>query len=232
VISTSDEQVVIALRAAARRIVVPPESRWVRERHSVRAGWMMAALAIIALVAIVAALRGEPRTVPGSVSHTVPPSALPAASAALPVTFDVSDDTPWLMIRAKAAPDIVVLRPTWLPRTSDSGSTCEMTMKLFGDEASIEAYHVHYGDSRPTDGVRRCGLSLGGDRDEARRQDIARFAPVLATFPARGTVVDIRQNNDTLFLGWLENGVFYEVIAEGFRLSDLVRVVNSLDPMR
>jgi hypothetical protein len=229
VISTSDEQVVIALRAAAHRIVVPPESRWVRERHSVRAGWMMAALAIIALVAIVAALRGEPRTVPGSVSHTVPPSQTPAASAALPVTFD--EDTTWLMIRAKAAPDIVVLRPTWLPRTSESGSTCEMSLELFGDEAAREAYHVHY-DSRRNAGVRRCSLSLGGDRDEARRQDIARFAPVLATFAARGTVVDIRQNNDTLFLGWLENGVFYEVIAEGFRLSDLVRVVNSLDPVR
>jgi hypothetical protein len=234
VISSSDQQVVIALRLASQKIVVPPESRWLRERRSYRAEWMMAtvAIAIVALIAVLGALRSEPRMVPGSVPHTQSASASGAASTFGPVTFDLSDDTPWLVIRAKAAPDIVVLRPTWLPRTSDSASTCEMTLGLYGDEASSEAYHVHYVDSRPTASLRPCSLSLGGDRNEARRRDVAGFAPVLATFPARGTVVDVRQNGDTLFLGWLENGVFYEVIAEGFRLSDLVHVVNSLDPVQ
>jgi len=233
VISSSDEQVVIALRVAAQRIVVPPESRWVRERQSVRAEWMMAALAIVALVAIVAALRGEPRTVPGSVSHTVPPSQTPAASASLPVTFDLYDDAPWVTARAKAAPDFVVLRPTWLPRTPESASTCEIDVQVVGfpgGDMSSEEYHVAYFDNRQRP---RCSLLFGGHRNWAS-EGLANHPPApLATFVARGTVVYVRQNGDgSLLLLWLENGAVYELGANGYELSDLVRVVNSLEPVR
>ncbi len=236
-ISSSDEQVVIALRVAAHKIVVPPESRWVRERQSVRAEWMMAALAIVALVAIVGALRGEPRTVPGSISHTVPPSETPAASASGPVTFDLYDDAPWVTARAKAAPDFVVLRPTWLPRTPDAASKCEINLLRLGEDnsggygaTSSEEYHVWYIGT----GVSPCLLMFGAHRDANWGGDLPNASPApLATFVARGSVVYIRERGPGAFLLlWFENGAIYEVIAQGYELSDVVRAVNSLEPVR
>jgi hypothetical protein len=230
VISSSDEQVVIALRVAAHKIVVPPESRWVRERRSFRAEWMMAMLAILALVAIVAALRGEPRTVPGSVSHTVPPSETPAASASGPVTFDLYDDAPWVTARAKAAPDFVVLRPTWLPRTPDAASKCEINLLRLGEDTSSEEYHVWYVST----GVSPCMLMFGAHRDVNWGGDLPNASPApLATFVARGSVVYIRERDPShLLLLWQENGAIYEVIAQGYELSDVVRAVHTLEPVR
>jgi hypothetical protein len=237
VISSSDEQVVIALRIAAARIAVPPESRWVRERGSVRDVWVFAtlAVAVVALIAVIGALRGEPRLVPGSASHTVPPPDTRAASRPGPFTFDVSDDAPWLTARAKAAPDFVVLRPTWLPRRSASASACEIDLQRPGEDTSSEEYHVWYVDSRMFAGGPRCSLMFGGHRDTGWGGDLPNYSPApLATFVARGNVVYVRQSgpSDPVYLGWIEHGAFYEVIAEGFELSDLIRAVNSLEPVR
>lgn len=235
-ISSSDEQVVIALRAAAHRIVVPPESRWVRERQSVRAVWMMAALAIVALGAIVGALRGEPRTVPGSVWHTVPPSETHAASASGPVTFDLYDDAPWVTARARAAPDFVVLRPTWLPHAPDAASKCEINLLRLGEDTSSgltssEEYHVLY----VSVGGWPCSLAFGGHANWfglAGRVPNESPAP-LATFVSRGSVVYIRESGPGAYLFlWVENGAIYEVVAQGYELSDLIRAINSLEPVR
>ena len=239
-ISSSDEQVVMALRTAAHRIVVPPESRWVRERHSVRAEWMLATLAVVAVVAVVGALRGEPRAVPASVSHTVPPSGAHAASASGPVTYDVSDDAPWVAARAKAAPGFVVLRPTWLPRTPDAASKCEIDSQRLMD-ATSDGYHVWYGSvvpGWPYFTMRHCSILFGGHRDAAHvswgERDLSNVSPVpLLTFVARGSVFYIREYvPGVMYVQWIENGSFYEVIAEGYELSDLVRAVNSLEPVR
>ena len=231
-ISSSDEQVVTALRVAANRIVVPPESRWVRERRSARAEWLMAALAIAALVAIVGALGRGQRTVPGSVSHTLPPAETRAASATAPAAFDVYDDAPWVAARAKAAPDFVVLRPTWLPSTPEAASKCEIRSLRWGSDTSSEEYHVFYENN----GVRPpCSLMFGGHRDTTLAGDLPSYSPApLATFVTRGTVVYIRQSGPDapVYLGWLEDGAFYEVIARGYELSDLVRAVHSLEPVR
>ena len=236
-ISSSDEQVVMALRTAAHRIVVPPESRWVRERHSVRAEWMLATLAVVALVAIVGALRGEPRAVPASVSHTVPPSGAHAASASGPVTYDVSDDAPWVAARAKAAPGFVVLRPTWLPRPPDAASKCEMDSQRLED-ASSEEYHVRYGrvvPGWPYFTMNDCSIVFGGHANWfglAGRVPNEPPAP-LATFTSRGNVVYIRESGPGAYLFlWVENGAIYEVVARGYELSDLIRAVNSLEPVR
>lgn len=232
-ISSSDEQVVVALRVAAQRIVVPPESRWIRERRSVRAQWLMATLAVVALVALVAivgGLRGERRTVPGSVPHTAPPSPTRVAPVWGPGQFDVSDDAPWVIARAKAAPDFVVLRPTWLPRPPDAASTCKLNLQRLGEGTSSDEYHVLYvGVGGP------CSLLFGGHRDANWGGDLANRSPApLATFVARGNVAYIREDGAGLSysISWIENGAFYEVIAQAYELSDLIRAVNSLEPVR
>ena len=236
-ISSSDEQVVIALRVAAHGIAVPPEDRWVRERQPARDAWMIAtlAVAIVVLIAVAGALRGEQRLVPGSASHTGSSSEARVAPQPGLFTFDASDDAPWLMARAKAAPDFVVLRPTWFPRANDSASSCEIDVERPGEDMSSEEYHVWYADSRMFGRGTPCMLLFGGHRDAAFGGDLANYPPVpLATFVTRGNVVYVRQSDPSapIYLGWLEQGAFYEVIAEGFDLSDLIRAVNSLEPVR
>ena len=227
-ISSSDQQVVVALRVAAGRIVVPPEERWVRERRSAQRAWVIAtlALALVALIAAVGALRSEPRTVPGSGSQIVPPVRSPAATA-IGAAFDLSDNTPWIEARGKAAPDFIVLKPTWLPSAFDSASQCAVDVHRLGEGTSTEEYHVFYTSSR-----RPCWLALGGHRDPNWSGDLSKSS--LATFVARGGVVYVREQagGGVIDVLWLENGAFYEVSGKDFELGDLIRVVNSLEPMR
>jgi len=236
VISSSDQQTVIALRVAANRIVVPPESRWMREPRSARGVWVIATLAVafVGLVAVLVTLRGESRTVPGSVSHTIPPADSRAAvvDPLGPLTFDVSDDAGWLIARARAVPEFVVLKPTWLPRKPDSASQCDIeTQFLFMDQNASEAYHVNYGQSHLFGAP--CMLTFGGHLDPAWVAGLTDPSlPTVATFTARGTVVYVRKSGETVYLQWVENSAFYEIIANGYDLSDLVRALNSLEPMR
>jgi hypothetical protein len=249
VISSSDQQIVIALRVAAAGIVVPPESRWVRERGTHRSAFATASLAvaIVALGAVVVTLRGEPRTVPASAPRSLAPSASPTSPSdargqggplSPPPTFDVSDNAPWVQARAKAAPDFVVLRPTWLPRASDSASGCEIDLQILGPVTSSEEYHVAYVGSQSF--PYRCSLSFNGHRDPNWRGNVANLSPApLATFVVRGSVVYVRRatssepnSSETTYLAWREHGAVYEVFAQGFELSDLVRAVTSLEPVR
>ncbi|TMC57759.1 MAG: hypothetical protein E6J19_05160 [Chloroflexi bacterium] len=230
-ISSSDQQVVIALRVAAARITLPPESRWVRERPSARGVWVIATLtvAFLALIAVLVTLRGEPRTVPGSVSHTIPPSASRTTSASGPVAYEMSEDTAWAIARLRTAPDFVVLRPSWVPRLSDSMSECAINLQRLGEDTLTDEYHVWYVSL----GARPCSLMFGGHLDPAWVAGLTNPAlPTVATFAARGTVVYVRESDKNVYLQWVENGAFYEIIANGYDLSDLVRALNSLEPMR
>lgn len=241
-ISSSDQQVVIALRVAAGRIVVPPEERWVRERRSDQRAWVIAtlALALVALVAAVGALRGEPRTVPGSGSHTAPPAGSPVGDVVTTTVYGVTDDTPWIRARARVAPGFAVLRPTWLPGASDPASQCELDALRYAEEQSTDVYHLSYDGSRNGN---RCGFLLGGHRDPtlSGAADLAamsrhgfaanRTGAPLATFMTRGSVVYVWEYAGGALAEWIEPGAYYEVIAS-LELSELIRVVNSLEPMR
>lgn len=244
-ISSSDQEVVIALRVAASRIVVPPEERWVRERRSAQRAWVIATLALVlvALIAAVGALRGEPRTVPGSGSHTAPPAGSPAGGV-VTTAYGVTDDTPWIRARAGVAPGFVVLRPTWLPRASEVASRCELDVLRYAEENPSNGYHVSY-DGTSNNGD-RCGFLLGGHRDpslsgaanlaEMSRHGFGtdRTGAPLATFMTRGSVVYMWDYAGTggVLAEWIEPGAYYEVIGFGFELGDLIRLVNSLEPVR
>jgi hypothetical protein len=236
VISSSDQQVVIALRVAASRIAVPPEARWMRDRQSGRGVWLIAMLtvAFLALIAVLVTLRAEPRIVPGSVSHTISPSASRETSGSAPVTYEMTEDTAWAIARLRT--DFVVLRPSWVPRPSDSVSNCQINQLRSGEDVTSSEYHVWYSHigSPPF-----CSLTFGGHRDAAWVAGLGNSSPAptatpvpLGTLAARGTVVHMSQFNETIYLQWVENGVFYEIIANGYVMSDLVRALNSLEPMK
>jgi len=243
-ISSSNQEVVIALRVAASRIVVPPEERWVRERRSAQRAWVIAtlALALVALIAAVGALRGEPRTVPGSGSHTAPPAESPAGVST--AVYAVTDDAPWIRARARVAPGFVVLRPTWLPRASDSASPCELDLLRYAEEQSTDVYHLSYNGISYNGN--RCILLLGGHRDPTlsgapdltamSRHGFAadRTGAPLATFMTRGSVVYMwpYAGPGGVLAEWIEAGAYYEVIGTGFEVSELIRVVNSLEPVK
>ena len=96
--STPSEQLVVsALRRAADEVVLPPESRWIRERGSTAHMWTVAVVLaatvfIVAVGGAITALRAEPRVVP----------------AAQRDAFSAAEDAAWARVRAEVPPDVVV----------------------------------------------------------------------------------------------------------------------------
>jgi hypothetical protein len=239
----SEQWIVSALREATDRMPLPPESRWIRERRSTPSVSMIllvgvAAILIIAVGMTMGALRVEPRLVP-------------AATGVGPGRFAEAEDREWRITRFAVASDLVVLRPTWVPAEYRGSVECPSPWALIGTGANnsrtnTSDYYVQYRGRLLPDGRSCAVLELYGylgTPEEPKPVD----GLVETTFDARGTTVHLRSGvprTDLVpppqlpefvrELWWRESGAFYSVISydPDLELVDLIRVVNSLEPMR
>ena len=237
----SEQWIVSALRQATDRMPLPPESRWTRERQSTQHGSTIVLVGVAAALIIVVgmtigALRVEPRAVPAAGGDA----------------FAVAEDKEWRITRFAVASDLVVLRPTWIPSEFRGSVECPSPWALVGTGAtpsrtSTSGYYVQYRGRLLPDG-RSCAAfelygQLGAFDDPRPPVD----GLVETIVDARGTTVHVRSGvprTDLVpppqlpefvrELWWMESGAFYAVISNDpdLELVDLIRVVNSLEPMR
>lgn len=227
----SEQWIVSALRQATDRMPLPPESRWIRERRSTPRAWTIAvvgaAIFIVAVGVTIGALRVEPRLAPA------------AGSSA----FVEAEDREWRIARFVITPDLVLLRPAWIPAEYRGSVECPSPWALTGTGAtpsrtSTSGYLVEYRgrvlpDWRPPIGPlghSDCALlQLYGQL--GTRDGVAGFLPeVMAetgTVDARGTTVHVRSgvlrmhpdappSLPQIFvwhLWWNESGAQYDVIS-------------------
>lgn len=239
----SEQWIVSALRQATDRMPLPPESRWIRERRSTPRAWTIAvvgaaAIFIVAVGVTIGALRVEPRLAPA------------AGSSA----FVEAEDREWRIARFAITSDLVLLRPAWIPSEYRGSAECPSPWALIGTGAtnsrtSTSGYLVEYRGRRLPDG--RCALiqlyGLLGTQDDV---DVLIDGLIeTGTVDARGTTVHVRSDGDlrrqpdapgstpqiyVRRLWWNESGAHYDVISDDvdLELVDLIRVINSLEPMR
>ena len=238
----SEQWIVSSLRQATDRLPLPPESRWIREprstqRMSTIAMVGAAAILIVAVGVTIGALRVEPRLSP----------------AAGPDAFAVAEDREWRITRFAVSPELAVLRPAWIPSGYRGSTECPSPWALIGPGATSlrstsSAYSVEYRGRVGLDG--RCAsLQFYG---QLGTQDDTDHLPggllETGTITARGTIVHVatgvpRTNDGSLppvplphmhILWWNESGAHYDVISfdSDLELVDLVRVLDSLEPMR
>ena len=239
----SEQWIVSALREATDRMPLPPESRWIRERRSTPSMSTIllvgvAAMLIIAVGTTIGALRVEPRLVP-------------AAAGVRPSTFAETEDREWRITRYAVTSDLVVLRPTWVPAEYRGSAECPSPWALIGSGATpsrtdFSSYYVHYRSRLLPDGRSCAAFELYGylgTSDDPKPVD----GLVETTVDARGTTVHVRSGVPRMNLTppsavpefvqelwWRESGAFYALISfnPDLELVDLIRVVNSLEPVR
>jgi len=224
-----------ALQNATARIPAPPESRWVPDRHA-RSGANAAVLTIAAATLILLsgiAIMARPRTAP----------AAPGDS------FPVADDAAWAQVRV-TLPSALILRPTWIPdefRRTSSGDCPSPTTLI---ENANGTYAVTYlgtlfrmppGSRNPNpQGCTRVELKtlIVKPEDSFYGVQLVDVAPI----NARGTTVRVRvgprvfdvngQPHQLIYMNWLEGGTSYELNTLDVNLTDLTRVLRSLESMK
>jgi hypothetical protein len=221
---------------------LPPESRWIREPSTSPVSTILVVVAAILIIVVgvtIGARRVEPRLVP--------------AGAGRPSTFADAEDREWRITRLAMASDLVVLRPTWIPAEYHGSVECPSPLALLGtgptgstfiriqgratDVTNNSSYYVQYQGRLLPDG-RSCAMfelhGLLGTWGDPKPVD----GLVETTVDARGTTVHVRPSRPlpeyVRELWWNESGAFYAVISfdPDLELVDLIRVVDSLEPMR
>lgn len=221
-----------ALQSAAARIPAPPESRWVPS-HSARSGANAAVLAIAAAILILM----------GGVAIVVSQPTVPAAPGD---PFSVADDAAWAQVRAEL-PSAVILRPTWIPDEFKTTGTADHPSPQVSIQNANGTYAVSYYGT-PFPAVRDSALQ-GWPRVEIKTLTVKpedSFYGVqlvdVAPINARGTTVRVRvgprvldvngQPHQLIYMNWLEGGTSYELNTLDVNLTDLTRVLRSLEPMK
>lgn len=223
-----------ALQNAAATIPAPPESRWVPDRRA-RSGAIAAVIAIAAAILIL--LSG--------VAIVVSRPTVPAAPGD---QFSVTDDAAWAQVRS-ALPSALVLRPTWIPgefRRTGSGDCPSPTTSIQNADGT---YKVTYLGTV----VRMPPNSRNASPQSCTRVELTTLTvkPAdsfygvqlvdVAPINARGTTVRVRvgprvfdvsgQPHQLIYMNWLEGGTSYELNTLDVSLTDLTRVLRSLEPM-
>lgn len=233
----SEQWVVRALREATDRMPLPPESRWIREPRTSRLSTIavvgVAAILIVAIGMMIAALRVQPRIVP----------------AAGPDAFTLAEDREWRIARFAVSSELVLLRPALVPTEFRGSAQCPSPSAPQGRIGSSNYLVEYRGRVQPPG---RCTLlqfygELGTQDDSEHLPD---GQVETSTFDARGTTVHVvsgvlQPSTDApppltpiylRHLWWNESGAHYDVIAfsndDDIALTDLVRVIASLEPMR
>jgi hypothetical protein len=231
----SEQWIVSALREAADRMPLPPESRWIRERRSTPSVSMIllvgvAAILIIAAGMTIGALRVEPRLVP-------------AAGGPSAFAFEAREDVQWRTARAALRSDLVLLRPVWIPAEFRGSAECPSPLVIVtgaGYEARYQGRVLPNGECAV--------LVYGADPSRDHQSDpsgpcgpLDPCGPVveIATFNERGTTVhvsiprtDVAPPRLQFAVWWNESGAHHDMLANGIELDDLLRVIRSLEPVQ
>lgn len=232
--STPSEQWVVAeVRRATERLELPPESRWIRERTSPSGALTpaivtVAAVFLIAVIGVMLGLRQAPRLVP----------------AAPPDTFAVAEDGAWGSVRS-ALSTAVVLRPTWLPAKfrATSADCPSPVVSIDTTGRSLQRYIMRYNAGPPDP---NCAAITVTQYDFTASDgyrgidDAHRSCDRAGTANARGSLVLVficvdhgpQHYRSWTFLFWNEAGVGNEVGSNDLELGDLLRIVQSLEPVQ
>jgi hypothetical protein len=222
VTAPSEQWIVRELRRATDVMPLPPESRWIPQRRSASQGWLITAVIaatifLIAVLGAISALRGPPRVVPAT---------QPEASSV--------QDAEWARARAALPPDVVVLRPTWIPDAYRASAACQPSFS----SSPRPQYEVRY-TSRLPDGT--CAAldftAVVGVRDYTGFPD---QLSDMGTIDVRSAHVGVRAGTMSEYgpahwqrcLWWNESAATYEVCGVDVDLVDLVGVVRALEPVR
>jgi hypothetical protein len=220
-----------ALQSAAAGIPAPPESRWVPDRRA-RSGANAAIITIAAAILIL--LSG------------IAIVALPRATPAAPRDpFSVADDAAWTQVRSALA-SALVLRPTWIPDEFKLTGSSECPSPTASIQNADGTYKVTYLGTV----VRMPPNSRNATPQSCTRVEIKtltvkpeEFVQLVDVAPinARGTTVRVRvgprvfdlngQPHQLIYMNWLEGGTSYELNTLDVNLTDLTRVLRSLEPM-
>jgi hypothetical protein len=224
-----------ALQNAAATIPAPPESRWVpdrRARPGAKAAVLTVAAALLILLSGAAILVSRP---------TVP--------AAPGDPFSVADDAAWAQVRA-TLPSALVLRPTWIPDEFKRKGSGDCQSPTASTENTNGTFAVTYlgtlvrmppGSRNPQ--AQACTrvevrTLIVKPEDSFYGVQLVDVAPI----NARGTAVRVRvgprvfdvngQPHQLIYMNWLEGGTSYELNTLDVNLTDLTRVLRSLEPMK
>jgi len=224
-----------ALQNATARIPAPPESRWVPDRRA-RSGANAVVLALAAAILIL--LSG------------MAVMALPRAAPAAPGdAFSVADDAAWAQVRL-VLPSAIVLRPTWIPDEFKRTGSGDCPWPTASIQNANGTYTVTYlgtlfrmppGSKNPNpQACTRVELKtlIVQPEDSFYGVQLVDIAPI----NARGTTVRVRvgprvldvngQPHQLIYMNWLEGGTSYELNTLDVNLTDLTRVLRSLEPMK
>lgn len=228
--TTSEQWLASAVRHATDGLPLPPESRWIPERRAKSNGWTVALLAaaalFVALAGAISALRVEPRVVP--------------ATDADP--FYAREAAEWERVRSLLPSDVMMLRPTWIPAEFRGSADCPSPVYA---SVTSRRYEVRYQSNRLPSGL--CAFL-----DFTQVPDVRSYAGFpdrlvdAGSVNVRGTVAwlrtgttgssrDLARYGDApvlTYLWWNEGGATYEIGGINIELSDLVRVLRSLETVR
>jgi hypothetical protein len=225
--SPYEQSIARALQNAAARISAPPESRWVPERRS-RSGADVAVLAIAGAILILLtgiAITALPRTVPSSPGDP----------------FSVADEAAWMQVRS-TLPSALVLRPTWIPdefKRTGSGDCPTPTASIQDANGTYTLFRMPPGSRNPQACTRvELKTLIVKPEDSFYGVQLVDVAPI----NARGTTVRVRvgprvldvngQPHQLIYMNWLERGTSCELNTLDVNLTDLTRVLRSLEPMK
>lgn len=220
-----------ALQSAAAMIPAPPESRWVPDRRA-RSGAFGVIIAITGAILILL----------GGVAIVVSRPTVPAAPGDL---FSVADDAAWAQVRS-ALPSALVLRPTWIPDEFKLTGSIECPSPTASIQNADGTYKVTYLGTV----VRMPPNSRNANPQSCTRVELKtltvkpeEFVQLVDVAPinTRGTTVRVRvgprvfdlngQPHQLIYMNWLEGGTSYELNTLDVNLTDLTRVLRSLEPM-
>jgi hypothetical protein len=223
-----------ALQRATDRISLPPESRWLPERRVGQSA--MPALTVIATALLIVAA--------GVAVNSFRESRIVSGQNE---AFQQADNAAWATVRARF-PGAVVLRPTWIPdefKRTGSGECPSPAVSIQNQNAT---YTVSYYGTWFFNQGNRQGAAGACTRVEFKTLTVSpedSFYGVqlvdVAPINARGSTVRVRVGprvldrdglpHQLIYLNWLENGTSYELNTLDVGLTDLTRVLRSLEPM-
>lgn len=229
--SPYEQSISRALQSAAAGIQAPPESRWVPER-SARWGAIAAITTIVAAILIL--LSG------------IAIVALPRATPAAPGDpFSVADDAAWARVRS-LLPNALVLRPTWIPdefKGTGPGDCPSPTASIQNADGTFKVTYLGTVVRMPPDPRNPNQQSCTRVEVKTLKAEPEEFVQLVDVAPisARGTTVRVRvgprvpdlngQPHQLIYMNWREGGVSYELNTLDANLTDLTRVLRSLEPM-
>lgn len=226
---SSEQSVGRAIEAAASRIALPPRSRWIPEERQRSGAFSTAAVVLGGLVLVIlvgvqlAFMREQGTRVGGQ-----------------PNAFQLADDAEWARIRTSLPPDVLVLRPTWIPVAFSEVGTSDCPTPLGIAIVSDRGYDFNYRMGKlinPANANSCAKIQI--------RRNAYQVSPQLAdagVLDERGTVVGVRLGpqvvdsagnpHQLIYLNWVEDGTQFELSTLDVGMRDTLRVLRGLAPMR